>query len=611
MATINQYFDFAQLAQASYSSLLPGVPNVFALKTSDGAGFAQQQADTFALGYTVLSQSAPNANGFSATLFQNNATGQKILAIRGTDDLFDGLTDVVSIALLGTTALQSQYQSLKNYYQQLITEGKLAADETFSVTGHSLGGFLAQSFAVDYAGKVSQAYTYNAPGIGGVVADVLNALGVTATNISVANITNIIAQPGLSATAGLGTMLGNVENVFIEQQTNPFNNHKIGFLSDSLAVYNLFTQLVPTLNTDPNGLTTITNILKASSNDGPNTLEAAVSDVGKLFLVQPTFISNEFDDNRDLLYLSLDNIKNKLPTTGGLQLISLADSNTNNPSAILAKANQSGAEGMAYRYALANLNPFAVIDVGDTLYGPHNQNGELNLYDPNATTNPGALTEQYLTDRAAMLAAVIQANTNDAGAVIVNSGDSFTYQDVERNLTLDVLNTANFGGLLPPLQYKVIFGDNNDDTLTGTNGNDRIYAGGGNDTLNGGAGGDYLEGGRGDDAYVGLNEHDTVLDVQGNDSYQLTGNADATITDVDGIGDIAWDGTPVTGGSLQSGDTNADGRLVGGAEQLDTGTNEPDHDLLVGLGGVGYDQLIYSSVSQVAAANDEEWRMAA
>ena len=62
---------------------------------------------------------------------------------------------------------------------------------------------------------------------------------------------------------------------------------------------------------------------------------------------------------------------------------------------------------------------------------------------------------------------------------------------------------------------------------------------------------------------------------------------------------------------LQSGDTNADGRLVGGAEQLDTGTNEPDHDLLVGLGGVGYDQLIYSSVSQVAAANDEEWRMAA
>lgn len=173
MATINQYFDFAQLAQASYSSLLPGVPNVFALKTSDGAGFSQQQADTFALGYTVLSQSVPNANGFSATLFKNNATGEKILAIRGTNDLFDGLTDVVDIALLGTTALQPQYASLKAYYQQLLTEGKLGAAETFSVTGHSLGGFLAQSFAVDYAGNVAQTYTYNAPGIGGVVADVL------------------------------------------------------------------------------------------------------------------------------------------------------------------------------------------------------------------------------------------------------------------------------------------------------------------------------------------------------------------------------------------------------------------------------------------------------
>ena len=37
-------------------------------------------------------------------------------------------------------------------------------------------------------------------------------------------------------------------------------------MTDSLALYNLFAQLDPTLNTNPNGLQTITDILKASSN---------------------------------------------------------------------------------------------------------------------------------------------------------------------------------------------------------------------------------------------------------------------------------------------------------------------------------------------------------
>ncbi|MBI3771627.1 MAG: hypothetical protein HY272_02840, partial [Gammaproteobacteria bacterium] len=103
MATINQYFEFSLLAQASYANL---APNVYpAPELQNTADFAQQQANTFALGYTVLSQRT-DANGFSATLFQNNVTGEKILAIRGTNDLFDGLTDIVDIAFLGTTALQ-------------------------------------------------------------------------------------------------------------------------------------------------------------------------------------------------------------------------------------------------------------------------------------------------------------------------------------------------------------------------------------------------------------------------------------------------------------------------------------------------------------------------
>jgi hypothetical protein len=36
------------------------------------------------------------------------------------------------------------------------------------ITGHSLGGFLAQAFTVDHATDVIHTYTYNAPGTGGI-----------------------------------------------------------------------------------------------------------------------------------------------------------------------------------------------------------------------------------------------------------------------------------------------------------------------------------------------------------------------------------------------------------------------------------------------------------
>src|SRR5581483_5690896 len=177
--------------------------------------------------------------------------------------------------------------------------------------------------------------------------------------------------------------------------------HASSQMTDSLAVYNLFATIDSSLNNDPSALSTIKKILEAASNVAANTLESVVSDLSKLFFMPAvTFTSNEFDNDRDLLYSSIDTINSKLntlPAAGGLQLVSLV--------------GKSAAE--------LNLNPFAIVDHTDTLYTPHNQHGELDLYDPNATTNPGALTEQYLTDRAAMLAAVIQANTNDAGAVIV------------------------------------------------------------------------------------------------------------------------------------------------------------------------------------------------
>jgi hypothetical protein len=39
-----------------------------------------------------------------------------------------------------------QYIALEAFYQSLVATGKLGSREVFNVTGHSLGGFLAQAF---------------------------------------------------------------------------------------------------------------------------------------------------------------------------------------------------------------------------------------------------------------------------------------------------------------------------------------------------------------------------------------------------------------------------------------------------------------------------------
>src|SRR5579885_55084 len=632
-------------------------------KQPDGSyDFSEVQATEFIQHWKVVNHQPNEPSGFSATLFESiDRPGEYTLAFRGTEQFN---ADILSADFGGITlqgAAFNQIVDMYNYWQRLITptnqhvrtakivttadgtasnifDSGTVTDESgnayqlyvriefedstdyglglnlnnLNVTGHSLGGHLAIAIMRLFGDQIgATAYLANGAGFHNTqeVENFFNTLAEQPTQFSNANIERLYgtAGPGIISNDPIFNYYGTFTPTFTETAeplAGTTFGHGVGQLTDSLAVYDLFIRMDSSLQglSPHDAVVGLTSIFEAASNEADTSLEHLVNALGDLFGVfndqLPRLpMTHPFDRND--LFARINAIRENI-NARDLSVVSLAGK-----SAAELKFKAEGLvepdNAIAYRYALVNLNPFAIGDYTDTLYTSHNQHGELDLYDPNATTNPGALTEQYLTDRAAMLAAVIQANTNDAGAVIVNSGDSFTYQDVERNLTLDVLNTANFGGLLPPLQYKVIFGDNNDDTLTGTNGNDRIYAGGGNDTLNGGAGGDYLEGGRGDDAYVGLNEHDTVLDVQGNDSYQLTGNADATITDVDGIGDIAWDGTPVTGGSLQSGDTNADGAAWQSADGVFTYTRSGADLLISKSGDAGYATLKHFNFTDAAS----------
>lgn len=107
---ISDFVTQAELALAAYASLNIGAPNTTLLEE---AGMAVDQAALFAATYSVAAQYTDPATGLSATVFAD-ATGNTYLAIRGTEiTLQDLLTDVIDIALLGTTALQSQYASLK------------------------------------------------------------------------------------------------------------------------------------------------------------------------------------------------------------------------------------------------------------------------------------------------------------------------------------------------------------------------------------------------------------------------------------------------------------------------------------------------------------------
>ncbi|MDR4479612.1 MAG: hypothetical protein R3B37_07710 [Nitrospira sp.] len=107
---------------------------------------------------------------------------------------------------------------------------------------------------------MASAYTYNAPGIGGSVLQVLELLGVTPASLSFPNITNVVGQ-GASLISGLGTYLGTVAGVFIEESLlDPIHNHRITTLTDALAMYDVLTRLDPDLS-----VPTVATILNAAS----------------------------------------------------------------------------------------------------------------------------------------------------------------------------------------------------------------------------------------------------------------------------------------------------------------------------------------------------------
>lgn len=612
---IGMYFQHSQLAMAAYADFSVSMSSNDYKRALKDAGFTDSLVDTFVAAYGVVGETLTDATtGLSVTLFQNIATGEKILAIRGTnpEEISDLITDGLLVAGESAT-LNPQYVALQAYYAQLIERGTLQPNELFSVTGHSLGGFLAQAFTVDHATNIRHTYTYNAPGIGGAVIEVLERLGVAEHTVPSGLITNIVSKNGLSIAAGLGTQIGTPVDIFIEETglNTSFHDHQIATATDALAWYDLAATIDPTIN-----VATGTRFLEASSSIPTRRLETSLDALRVLFTGNrtptPVGPSGMGDPERKTYYANLLSLRDSVLGSNIYRFVDLVGMSS---SAVFGEARSLSPDGLAYRYALRELNPFVV--TGVDYLGMHNQDHSLDLYDAN--TGTGVWTQMALSDRAELLAEKVRFSQADGTPSSQTSFvDETSFFDNRRGAAA---TTA------------VIFGDAEGREYSGRSGSDHIYGGAGEDKIRGAGGQDYLEGNDGKDELYGGAENDILLGQQGDDRLdggtgvdRMSGGVGDDIYIVDNSGDsvvefdnggvdevfasasfslgVYVENLTLTGmGNISGTGNNLDNRITGnsGNNQL---TGMGGNDLL--KGGIGFDTYVYWSGDGVDRIEDSD-----
>ena len=386
-------------------------------------------------------------------------------------------------------------------------------------------------------------------------------MGLSNPAIANAKIINLRAADGPSLTAGLGQMLGSVQPVRIEVGSilDPVYFHSIKPLSASLAIYAAYAKVQPDISMDK------ASALFVAAGSGSLRQEAALDALRTVF-VGPSSndVNRTANGNREAFYSNLDLLLNNASfkaLSGQVQLVQAGPSFTS-----AAQGNSNSA--LAYRYALLELLPFAVVAntaaQNQTLYSYYTQ--RLSLYNP--STGQGELTQTWLADRATLLQGLVALNSADKSYDIPLPGNvnaNYTYTDIASNQVIKFRGTASNAAAQQSQQ--VMFGNEPDNTLVGSDAvaaglGDRLYGGAGNDTLSGLGGADYLEGNSGNDTLDGGAGNDVLLGGAGNDTYQFKGSyGKDTILDSDGQGSIQIDGATLNGGAQYG-----DNRVYRGAD---------------------------------------------
>lgn len=578
------YLRHAELALAAYASLTKDIQGAAYSAALEAAGFPPSQAGRFMNSWKVVDQynhseqvpisdDAGNvvgyitvSNGLSATVFEEISTSKRYLAIRGTNDPADLVTDIIDIGIFGTPERQAQYASLMEKVNEWRTNGTLPS--SFSVAGHSLGGFLGGALLVDYPAEVEHVYLFNTPGVGGVKATAEMAIQRLANRseeplLDLTRVTNLKATAGISPIADLGVQLGtpvwvHIEDQFLSDVPHPPGtfNHSLEVLTDALAVYGTLYQIDSDIDLEQAGA-----IARAASNQNVSTLESVVNMLGRVLGLPHVHL-----EEREQLHAVLGGVQLD-PRRASLSIASLVEMPT---SELMTRVNAES--GLAYRYAVAHLSPIALLGP-DSLYAPHNARGELELFD--IATGNGQLTVDYLVDRIRMLAFALERNKDDRAIVAVPGGLPTDYVDYRIELSLvkgqvqqavvrDVVRVG--GGISRKGLTQIAFGSGLNDSLSGYGLADRLYGGAGADVLIGKWGDDYLEGGvdsdelfggSGNDTLVGGANDDVLRGGEGNDIYRFQRNGghdkviDARENGVQ-VGEIWFDDERVVGVGVEN-----------------------------------------------------------
>ncbi|RHW77517.1 calcium-binding protein [Colwellia sp. RSH04] len=562
-------FEEALLAQAAYASLsvgMEGVTLIDALKALEPDGLTQAQAEYFASKYKVVQQ--VNESGFSATLFQNIESGEYHLANRGTDGVLDGdwtdanasnsaygmaynhvaelinfylrlsssgadvpqygFEEVIvdtgdkapeSSVLVGHVESDSDYEIIEDIYlvfkeTSRTTGTGVIADTKINVTGHSLGGHLAATFALLFPSMTKQATTFDSAGIVGDHFDIIASLigdvvGLTPNKMAELNthINNFkapldpISQPTLWSTTHPG---GKLTNIFIEAEDvlGDLPSHDMDRLVDSLAVMNLLYLLDNSIT-----LEKANELLPKASSDEYTELEGMMNHLARLFGKETVAIT---ESDHDQVYRVIKQITDT--TEENSYSITAVSENT---------VNHALAGEKASLYALVHLQPFVVSGtsntITNTLYKKHDNNDALDVEN---------YSKQYLTDRAAMLHWLIEYNQENKDYDKTYSDSSFTGNVTFIDMKSDVNNgqdlELNINGKGGSATYeRVIFGTDGDDSnIKGDAKNDRLYGGDGKDILYGKEGDDHLEGGLDNDKLYGGDGGDFLLGGKGDDHLE-------------------------------------------------------------------------------------------
>ncbi|MDY5186228.1 alpha/beta hydrolase [Helicobacter trogontum] len=140
-----------------------------------GGDMTPTQAKRFFSRYDLLIHQPNTESGFSATLFKDTKADSKdseyTLAIRGTEFKPEQIKDLINDYYIGTNndnmdKVVEQYLDMLLFYEEtlkpLLQEKGIAK---INITGHSLGGYLTQLFALSYPHIINEVYTFNAPGV--------------------------------------------------------------------------------------------------------------------------------------------------------------------------------------------------------------------------------------------------------------------------------------------------------------------------------------------------------------------------------------------------------------------------------------------------------------